>query len=98
MPKPISAAELRSRLPRAAVFDARAHLPPGDAIPGSRQLTLEQVRAGALPEVPLDEPVYLICERGAVSELIGLYLEAEGFSEVYTVTGGLAAWRALPRG
>lgn len=98
MPKPISAAELRARLPQAAVYDARAFIPPEGAIPGARQLTLEQVQAGLLPQAPRDRPVYLICERGAVSELIGLYLEAEGFSEVYTVTGGLAAWRALPKG
>ncbi len=65
-----------------------------DALPGSRPLSLEALQAGELPDIPKDVPVYLVCERGAVSELAGLYLEAAGFSEVYSVTGGLKAYRA----
>lgn len=64
-----------------------------DALPGTRHLTLEQVQAGELPAVDPDEPVYLICAWGTVSEVVAMYLEAAGFRRVRTVTGGLAAWR-----
>lgn len=78
-----------------AAFDTRsaaqfAH----DALPGTRQLTLEQVQTGDLPPVEPDEPLYLICAWGTVSELVAMYLEAAGFRNVYTVAGGMAAWRA----
>jgi len=75
------------------VFDVR---PPGakGALPGSSPLSLEALQRGALPELPKDTPVYLVCERGQVSELAGLYLEAAGFTEVYNLAGGLRAWRA----
>lgn len=66
-----------------------------DALPDARPLSLAALQAGEVPEVPKGETIYLICERGAVSELAGLYLEAAGFSEVYSVTGGMKAYRAL---
>jgi rhodanese-related sulfurtransferase len=52
-------------------------------------------QAGDFPAVPRDEPVYLICERGQISELVGLYLKEAGFGEVYNVEGGMLAWRQL---
>ena len=66
-----------------------------DALPGSRPLSLTALQAGEVPDVSKDAPIYLVCERGAVSELAGLYLEAAGFSEVYSLSGGLRAYRAL---
>lgn len=74
----------------AVVFDLRpAPLPPFE---GAAPLSLEAVQTGTLPELPLDTPVYLICARGQVSELAGLYLEAAGFTSVYHLAGGLRAW------
>jgi rhodanese-related sulfurtransferase len=64
-----------------------------DALPGVAHLSLEKVQAGKLPEIDKSEPIYLICERGMVSELAGLYLEAAGFRAVYNVEGGMIAWR-----
>lgn len=74
----------------AAVFDLR----PAPLMPfgGAAPLTLEAVQNGSFPELPLSAPVYLICARGQVSELAGLYLEAAGFTEVYNLAGGLRAW------
>jgi len=63
------------------------------SLPGVAHFSLEQIQAGALPELPPDTPIYLICERGVISELAGLCLEASGFSQVYNVEGGLVAWR-----
>lgn len=63
------------------------------SVPGALHLSLEQIQAGVLPEVARDTPIYLLCERGLMSELAGLYLEAAGFTRVYNVGGGLKAWR-----
>jgi|FLYL01.1.fsa_nt_gi rhodanese-related sulfurtransferase len=70
-----------------ACFDARRE---ADApLAGAVRLTLADVQAGRLPDIDPSTPVYLVCEYGAMSELVGLYLEAAGFGEVRHVTGGL---------
>ena len=66
-----------------------------DGLPGARPLSLTVLQEGEVPEAPKDETIYLICERGAVSELAGLYLEAAGFSDVKSVIGGMKAYWAL---
>lgn len=71
---------------------SRAQFEQG-SLPGVVHLSLEQIQVGTLPALPLDTPIYLLCERGVISELASLYLEASGFSQVYNVEGGLAAWR-----
>ncbi len=78
----------------AAAFDTRTSARhQQDGLPGVAHLSLEEIQAGRLPDVPKEEAVYLVCERGQLSELAGLYLEAAGFSEVYNVAGGVLAWR-----
>lgn len=72
---------------------SRARFEQG-SLKGANHLSLEQIQAGALPALPPDTPIYLLCERGVISELAGLYLEASGFSQVYNVEGGLVAWQA----
>ena len=57
-----------------------------------RLLDLGALQRGELPELARDTPVYLVCERGQVSELAGLYLEAAGFTHVYHLAGGTKAW------
>ncbi len=76
------------------IFDTRAELLfKHDGLAGVKHLPLEQVQVGKLPEVAKDAAVYLICEYGQVSELVGLYLEAAAFSNVANVSGGMKAWR-----
>lgn len=65
-----------------------------DHLPGTRHLSLEAVQQGLLPDVAKSAPIFLLCERGQISELVGLYLEAAGFTDVHNVQGGMAAWRA----
>ncbi len=82
-----------------ALFDLR---PPAvverEHIPGAQVLSLENLQSNEFPDLPKDTPIYLICERGAVSELAGLYLETAGFSEVYNLVGGMIAWRKEQEG
>ena len=74
-----------------ALFDTR---PQPKTVFGlaPRPLSLEAVGRGVLPVLPPDTPVYLVCERGQVSELAGLYLEAAGFEHVFHLAGGTRAW------
>ena len=98
--KAVSVANFRQALTEgAAAFDTRTGARyRQDGLPGVAHLPLEAVQAGELPDVPKEEAVYLVCERGQMSELAGLYLEAAGFKEVYNVAGGMLAWRASEAG
>jgi rhodanese-related sulfurtransferase len=79
-----------------AAFDTRsAALRTREPIPGSEPLSLEDVQAGDLPDHDRSAPIHLICAYGAVSEVVGAYLEAAGFHDVHTVVGGVQALRAL---
>jgi rhodanese-related sulfurtransferase len=82
----------------ALVFDTRSLAQfQHDALTGVRHLPLEAVQAGELPDAEKDTPIYLICERGVISELVGHYLEAAGFTTIYNVAGGMIAYRAGQR-
>ena len=58
--------------------------------PGSINLDISVLRKGE-HGLPRDRPVVLVCERGVQSELAGLYLEAEGFAEIYNLAQGFKA-------
>lgn len=78
----------------ARVWDVRPrHLYARDAVPGAVHVPLEPLRRGQAPDAPKDEPVYVVCEFGHFSELAGLYLEAQGFSAVFHLSGGMQALR-----
>ena len=62
-------------------------------LPGSVNMDISLLRKGEHGLTAKDRPVVLVCERGIQSELGGLYLEAEGFTEVYNLEGGLNALR-----
>jgi rhodanese-related sulfurtransferase len=63
-----------------------------------RPLSLAAVQDGEMPEVPRDLPVYLVCELGHFSELVGLHLELAGFRDVRHLPGGFRALAERPRG
>lgn len=43
-------------------------------------------------EVDPDDPVILVCEKGMTSEAAAKFLIQQGFTDVATMTGGMAAW------
>jgi rhodanese-related sulfurtransferase len=76
------------------IFDTRSEaLYKHDGFAGTHHLSLENIQAGHYPDLPKDTPIILICEHGRISGLIGMYLEAEGFSNVSNLEGGLVAFR-----
>ncbi len=44
-------------------------------------------------QLPTNRSILLLCERGVVSELAGLYLEAAGYTQVYNLEGGFKKLR-----
>jgi len=79
------------------IFDSR----PNDLdapLAYAKPLTLADVQSGIYPDTAKSTTIYLVCERGHISELVGLYLELAGFSEVYNLAGGLKALESLANG
>lgn len=93
--KSLNPAEYKELLPRdPLVVDIRPPLKfKLKNLPGSVNMDISVLRKGQHGLVAKDRPVVLVCERGVQSELAGLYLEAEGFTEVYNLAGGLNALR-----
>lgn len=73
------------------LFDVRPHPKTVFGLT-PHHLSLDAVQRGDLPGLERETPVYLVCERGQVSELAGLYLGAAGFRRVFHLAGGTKAW------
>jgi rhodanese-related sulfurtransferase len=84
----LAPSELAEVLGQVVVVDLRPHPTP---LPASwqpvRQVNFEKIQTGD-HGLPRERPLLLVCERGILSELAGLYLELEGF-QVYHLEGGL---------
>ena len=63
--------------------------------PGARAMPMRTV-PGHLPALQrqpgADAEMVLICHHGARSYQVGLFLEQQGFSKLYNLYGGVAAW------
>lgn len=94
--KSLSADEFRRAVDEGAtVVDTRTPAAAAAApVAGAIHLTLEEVQAGRLPDLDPDDAIVLICARGQISELVGLYLEAAGYRNVANLRGGTAALAA----
>lgn len=66
---------------------------PND-LEGALHIPLHDIQHGN-HNLPKDRPLLLICERGVMSELAGLYLEAAGYQQVYNLEGGLQKLRKV---
>lgn len=61
---------------------------------GALHIPLQDIQHGN-HNLPKDRPLLLVCERGVMSELAGLYLEAAGYEQVYNLEGGLQRLRKI---
>ena len=64
---------------------------------GARGVPLDQLDAKAMATragIPPDEPLYIICQSGGRAAKACEQLEAAGFTEVFNVEGGTAAWQS----
>nr|WP_219906897.1 Grx4 family monothiol glutaredoxin [Enhygromyxa salina] len=96
--KELSVTELASRLEQAKtdgaplhLYDVRTEHERATAmIEGSTLLDADV--AEAITELPRDTPLYFHCHHGHRSLRAGQHFIAQGFVEVYNVTGGIDAW------
>ena len=88
----VTVAELRAAVDDDAyVVDVREPVEfAGGHVPGARLVPLATVPA-ALPELPRDRTIYVVCEVGARSERAALFLVRHGF-DARNVAGGTRAW------
>lgn len=77
---------------QAVVVDVRSPVVfKHGSLSGAINLSLEQIQTRQ-HQLPLDQPIVLVCERGIQSEVAGLYLEADGYTQVYNLKGGFRAY------
>lgn len=60
-------------------------------IEGSELMPMRSVPARA-DGLRRDEAIVCICHHGGRSMQVGMFLERQGFSDVYNLTGGVDAW------
>lgn len=69
------------------------------SLPNAKNIPLASVAQRA-SELKKDKPVLIVCNVGKTAGQAAAALRTAGFAEVYTLAGGLAAWRSagLPLG
>lgn len=70
-------------------------------IEGSLLVPLQQIPA-RLSELPPDRELVLVCHHGNRSQYAAMWLERNGYSQLYNLRGGVEAWAldvdpAMPR-
>lgn len=85
--------QLKADKPHLSVIDVRGHdeVAATGHIPGADVLPLQDIPhwAGQLEK---DQPYLLVCKAGVRSAHACEYLEEQGFTELYNLGGGMAAW------
>jgi rhodanese-related sulfurtransferase len=88
----ISLEELESRDSGAILLDVREPVEYASGhVPGAVNLPQADL-ADRLDELPRDRPVVLICQGGYRSLRAAQFLKQTGFTRVFSVPGGTAAW------
>lgn len=60
-------------------------------IPAAKPMPMRSVPA-RYPELKRDDEIVIVCHHGARSYQVAMFLEHQGFTNVYNLYGGLAAW------
>jgi rhodanese-related sulfurtransferase len=61
------------------------------SLPDSQHMPMQEI-PGRLAELEADAPTVVICHHGVRSMQVAMFLERQGFSALYNLTGGVAAW------
>ncbi len=91
----ISSIELKKKLDRGDnlfLLDVRTpHDHERHSLPGSRLMPLAALHS-CMNELPREKEIVIICELGSLAYEAALILQANAFSNVVALDGGLAAW------
>ena len=60
-------------------------------LPDARLLPMQQIPAHA-DALPRDRDIVVMCHHGMRSYQVADYLESRGFTRLYNLSGGIAAW------
>lgn len=60
-------------------------------IAGARSMPMSSIPARHI-ELSRDAPMVIVCHHGARSYQVAMFLENLGFSNIYNLYGGMAAW------
>jgi len=63
-------------------------------IDGAQHWPLSQIIEGHMPALPKETPIILHCQKGIRSLQAATLLQARGFKDVYSMSGGYEAWLA----
>lgn len=80
--KPFKLIDVREIWEREAFSIGGEHIPMGDLF-------------ARRDEIPKDEAVVLYCEKGIRSSIVIQRLEGLGYQNLYNLTGGMSAWKAV---
>jgi len=89
----LSAADLAARRPRPVVIDVRGESEwEAGHINGAQHIPLGYL-VERMEEVPRDRPVVLHCQGGSRSHIGVSLLQAQGYTNVHNLIGGMGAWQ-----
>ncbi len=63
------------------------------SIAGSQLMPLGELARGRM-SLPTGHPLLLICAIGGRSFAVGKYFSGKGYGEIYSLAGGISAWKA----
>jgi rhodanese-related sulfurtransferase len=61
------------------------------AVAGARHIPMNEIPA-RLGELEPDAPLAVLCHHGSRSLMVARFLERNGFTQVFNVSGGIDAW------
>ena len=94
LPIDLTPAELNARLAAGPVLLLNVHLPYEGEIPGTTaHVPYDELPALSAAIGAFDQPVVLYCFGGSMSVSAGRELFKLGYTEVYSLEGGMTAWR-----
>lgn len=75
------------------IYEYCSEFDPIGHIPGALNYPLRSGVLGArYEELPMAEPILVVCRSGARSNEAANFLDSKGFTDVYDMTGGMLSW------
>jgi rhodanese-related sulfurtransferase len=93
--KEISPKEVKARLDageKITILDVREDWEVHTcSVQGTLNIAMQHIptRKGELPK---DQPLVVMCHHGRRSEQVAMWLQMQGFSDVFSMTGGIDQW------